>query len=156
MVAVAKSMIKVPKWAQNVSYLHSFAKGRHLVVKAGGKFRVVFCSFGAPVGERWWRPYKLEWHDHYKLVTGQFEFWYPGCGSSTWAALEYNRGVKGFVFMSSYQLLELVYRPHPDVKYYLPDESREIEKQIKERRTWSDDEHRAAEKQKVSKVSRER
>ena len=150
--AVGARTMKMPKWAQNPTYLRDFAKGRHLVVKAGGKFRVVFWGVDSPVGELWYRPHKVMWDEGVKLVTAQFGFDHPYCNTPEWAVLEYNRGVKGFVYMAPLPVLDLVYVPHPDAKYYSLEEREEVNQQIKEKRTWSDDEQQAKEKQKVLRV----
>lgn len=130
----------MPKWAQSTAYLRSFAIGRHLDLKTGGKLRVVFWGVEDPVGELWYRPHKLVWEESVKLVTAQFGFEHPYCDMPQWEVLEYNRGVKGFVYMSPLPVLDLVYIPHPDAKYYTSEEREEVKQKIKERRTWSDDE----------------
>ncbi len=138
----------VPKWAQKVSYLRSFAKGRHLASKAGGKFRVVFLGVTEPLGERWIRPVKLQWDEVTKMVTAQFCFVYPVNyleSTQSWLTLEYHRGIKGFVYSAPSLAWELVFQSHPDAKYYTWEEREEVSQQIKERRTWFEDEREAKE-----------
>jgi hypothetical protein len=130
LVAVAE----VPKWAQKVSYLRAFAKGRHLVSKSGGKFRVVFLGVTEPIGERWVRPLKLQWDEATKMVTAQFNF------VQDWVVLEYHRGVKGFVYHAPSSSWDLVFQSHPDATYYVGEAREETSQKIKERRTWRDDE----------------
>jgi hypothetical protein len=146
-LAAGVKAMKMPKWAQTPTYLRDFAKGRHLVVKAGGKFRVVFLGVDGPVGELWYRPHKIQWDESLKMVTGEFGFEHPYCNQLQWVALEYNRGTKGFVYMAPLPVLDLVYVPHPDGKYYTSEERETVTQQIKEKRTWLDDERQASEKQ---------
>ncbi len=148
--------MKMPKWANKTSYLRDFAKGRHLVVKAGGKFRVVFLGIDVPVGELWYRPHKIQWDEGLKMVTAHFSFSQVPEFNSNFVVLGYNRGVKGFVYAAPLLLLDLVYVPHPDAKYYTSEEREEIQQQIKERRTWSDDEREANEKQVGLKLAKAR